>query len=142
MATGVTATRVVSEVTARALVEAAVSGRPRRTCGSAVAFAAAVATTATTPAATTRPPSGALAAIALGTLLLPVAQLRRCGHSIDHVHVAGNRRHDCGNGGQLLASLLRLAIVTRRSRFTRLARFTRGSRLLRRLWLALALRAA
>ena len=138
----VAATRVVTTVNARAFVEAAFASRTCRSGAGTVAFATAVTTTTTTTATATRPASGTLAAIALGTLLLPVAHRRCGGCGVDHVHVAGNRCDDRGNGGGLLTRFLRLAILTRRPRFTRLARFARLARRTRLLRLALALLAA
>jgi len=75
-ANAVAATRVVSACTTRAFIEVACAGSACSRAGN-IAFATTITATATTTATATRPASGALAAIALGTLLLAVAQ-RRC----------------------------------------------------------------
>jgi len=69
----VAATRIVATCNTRAVVEVAFAGS---TCGGAgtIAFATTLTATATTTAPATRSASGALAAIALGTLLLTVAR--------------------------------------------------------------------
>ena len=70
-------TRRFTTFATRAFVEAAFAGSNCCSAG-AVAFAATITTTATATATATRPTSGALAAIALGTLLLSITH-RRCG---------------------------------------------------------------
>jgi hypothetical protein len=73
----VAAARNVTTFTTRAFVEAAFASRTCSNGASTVAFATPVTTTTTPPPTATRPASGALAAIALGTLLLPITH-RRC----------------------------------------------------------------
>lgn len=70
--------RNLTNVTARAFVDAAFAGRTCNSGASTVAFATAVTTTTATPPTATRAASGTLAAVALGTLLLPITH-RRCG---------------------------------------------------------------
>ena len=137
----VTATRVVVAFIARAFVKAACAGGTRG-CTGTVAFTTAVTTTTTTTSTAPRPASGALAAIALGTLLLAIALLRRCAGGIDHVHFARHRCDDRSGGGDLLARFLWFAILTGRSRFARFAGLARLARRARLLRLALALLAA
>ena len=137
----IAATRVVTTFATRAFVDAAFAGCTRCSTGN-VAFGTAFATTTTTTSTATRPASGTLAAIALGTLLLPVTQRRCGGCGVAQIQVARDGCDDRGCGDPLLTRFLRLAVLTRRARFAGLARWARLARRTRLLRLALALLAA